>query len=186
MVACMAALPTIALAHVTLESKQSAGPATVLAQASSHGHGTHAGKAMEGPAASDAWARATPGTATGAVFLHLSNPGGHTLRLVGVETPVAERAELHTHLHENGVMKMRQVEVIDVPAEGSVMFEPGGLHVMLFKLSAPLKVGDSFELNLAFEGGDSLTVPVAVMPIGHTGGGDSGGHGTHGSHGTSN
>ena len=115
------------------------------------------------------WARASAGAApTGAAYLTLRNDGAEADRLVGVETPAAERAELHTHLHEDGVMKMRRVEGgIALPAGESVALAPGGLHVMLFGLAAPLEEGTRFPMTLVFKKAGRLAVEIQVEPIGY-------------------
>lgn len=110
----------------------------------------------------DAWARATPpGARTGAVYFTLSNDGA-AMSLVAAATPAAGRAELHTHVHENGMMAMRQVEAIEVPANGEARLAPHGDHVMLFGLPAPLVAGEQLQLTLEFETGETLTVPVPI------------------------
>jgi periplasmic copper chaperone A len=112
---------------------------------------------------SDAWARATPpGAANGAVFFTLRNSGGQDDRLRQAATPVAKVAELHSHLMEAGVARMRQVPEIVVPAHGSAVLKPGGMHVMLIGLRQPLKEGESIDLVLNFEqaGERKLRVPV--------------------------
>lgn len=112
--------------------------------------------------AEDAWARATPpGARTGAIYLTLVNVG-EADALVGAETDAAERAELHTHVHEDGMMSMRQVHSIEIPGKGSAALEPHGDHVMLFGLRGPLVAGDSVRLTLDFEAGESLTLDVPV------------------------
>lgn len=111
------------------------------------------------------WAKASAGmAANGAAFLKISN-SGQADRLISAQTPAADRAELHTHSMEGGVMKMRQVEAIDVPASGAVALEPGGLHVMLFGLKAPLKEKDRMPLTLTFEKAGSITVEVQVEAL---------------------
>ncbi len=129
------------------------------------------------------WARASAGAApTGAAYLTVRNDGAEADRLVAVETPAAGRAELHTHLHENGVMKMREVEGgIELPAGESVALAPGGLHVMLFGLAAPLEEGSRFPMTLVFEKAGRLEVEIAVESIGYRP--ESGGEGHGMSHG---
>ena len=61
--------------------------------------------------------------------------------------------QLHTHIKDGEVMRMRQVEAIDVPAHGEVALKPGSYHVMFMKLKAPLKKGEKFPLELTFEKG---------------------------------
>jgi copper(I)-binding protein len=122
-----------------------------------------------------AFARATIGQGRiGAVFLMIHNPGSAADRLIGAASSVAERAELHTHKHENGVMKMRPVDAIAVPANGMAALKPGGDHVMLMGLSAPLKEGDRFELVLKFEKAGAIPVMLTVGPVGAMGAGHGG------------
>lgn len=128
-----------------------------------------------GIAVSQPWARATaPGAPAGAAYLTVTNSGSQPDRLVAASTPVATMAELHTHIHDNGVMRMRPVDAIDVPAGGTVALKPGGLHVMLMGLTRPLAQGSTFDVTLTFEKAGKVTVPVAVQsagaaaPMGHT------------------
>lgn len=80
-----------------------------------------------------------PGRSMSAAFMTLINTSDELQRLVSVSAPWASSIEIHTHLHEDGVMKMRQIESLEVPAGESVTLEPGGLHLMLFGLKTPLK-----------------------------------------------
>lgn len=147
-----------------------------------HGHGGMQTAMADGVAVEAPFARATAGPArNGATFLTVRNAGAEADRLIGAKTPVAERAELHTHLHENGVMKMRPVEAIAVPAGGVATLEPGGDHIMMMGLKAPLKEGESFPLTLIFEKAGEVTVDVPIGGVGAMqGSGDSSHHGTHG------
>lgn len=116
------------------------------------------------------WARASAGrTETAAAFLTIRNSSDQADRLVAAQTDIAQTSELHTHLHEDGVMRMRQVNSIDLPAEETVELAPGGDHVMLFQLETPLQQGQSFALNLTFEKAGTIQVEVKVMPIGAAG-----------------
>ena len=122
------------------------------------------------------WARATPGGAkTGAAYLTLESREPD--RLLGVETPVAGRAELHTHAMDAGVMKMRPVEGIALEPGRKAMLKPGGDHVMLFDLKQPLKEGQSFPLTLRFERAGKREVTVKIEKAG-AGGPTSHGHGS--------
>jgi len=133
------------------------------------------------PDIKNAWARATPGrTENGAAYLTIVSPGPD--RLTGVSTPQASKAELHNMTMQNGVMEMRPLAGIDLPAGQPVTLKPGGMHIMLVGLKQPLKKGESFPLTLSFEKAGSKEVTVAVeapgamapqaggvgtMPIGH-------------------
>jgi copper(I)-binding protein len=116
-----------------------------------------------------AWSRATAeGASTGAVYLILKNDGPAD-RLVAASAPVAERVELHIMSMEGGVMRMRELSAIEVPAQGTVEFKPGGLHLMLVGLKQPLKEGDRYTLTLKFEKAGTVQAPVTVAPLGATG-----------------
>ncbi|MDF1790572.1 MAG: copper chaperone PCu(A)C, partial [Thalassobaculaceae bacterium] len=116
----------------------------------------------------------------GAAYLTIRNAGGSVDRLVAASTPVADRAELHTHLKDGDVMKMRAIEAVEVPADGMAMLAPGGDHLMLMGLKAPLKEGESFPITLVFEKAGEMTVTVAVGGVGAMEGQSGSGH--HGSH----
>ncbi len=118
---------------------------------------------------SDPWSRATAGAGrVGAVYLTLANHGSETDRLVAATTPVADRVELHTHLHENGVMRMRQVQAVEIAPGEPTLLQPGGLHIMLFDLKDRLQEGDSHPITLIFEQAGSLTVDFLVGAAGAT------------------
>jgi len=129
---------------------------------------------VEGP-----WARASAGKAkAGAAFMTLSNAGAADDRLTGVSAGVSDKAELHTHIREGDIMRMRPVEAIDVPAGGVATLQPGGDHVMFMGLHQPLKEGEMFPLTLTFEKAGEVTVEVMVMGAGAMGHGSMHGHGT--------
>jgi len=124
-----------------------------------------------------AWARATPGDAqTAAVYVTLLAKTGD--RLVGISTPAAQNAELHTMTMDGNVMKMRQVDAIDLPAGQTVTLKPGGFHVMLTGLTRPLKEGQSFPLTLTFANTGAQQVTVNVQKVGAMGPGNAAGNGT--------
>jgi periplasmic copper chaperone A len=95
------------------------------------------------------WARATPGHAeNGAAYFTIVSPTAD--RLTAVSSPVAKKAELHTMSMEGGVMRMRPLAAIDIPAGQTVTLSPGGMHIMLLGLTQPLHQGQSFPLTLSF------------------------------------
>jgi periplasmic copper chaperone A len=117
---------------------------------------------------SNAWARATPGKAeNGAAYLTIQSPTPD--RLLTVSSPVAKKAELHTMSMEGMVMKMRPLAGVDIPAGQPVTLKPGGQHVMLLGLDAPLREGQSFPLTLTFEKAGTRTVTVAIEKPGAAG-----------------
>lgn len=93
------------------------------------------------------WVRSTVvgQPATGA-FMELSSPSGVTV--VGADSPIAGAVEVHEMKTENGIMKMRAVRELSVPAGQSVKLAPGGYHVMLMDLKSQLKPGDTVPLVL--------------------------------------
>lgn len=109
------------------------------------------------------WARESPPTVTnGAVYMTLTNVGSETDRLLEGSGEVAETVELHTHLMENHVAKMRKVEMIEVAAGQPTVLQPGGLHIMLIGLKQPLIAGQTFPLTLRFEKAGEIPVQVTV------------------------
>ena len=117
---------------------------------------------------SNAWARATPGKAeNGAAYLTIQSPTAD--RLLSLSSPVAKKAELHTMSMEGMVMKMRPLANLDIPAGQPVTLKPGGQHVMLLGLDAPLREGQSFPLTLTFEKAGTRTVTVAIEKPGAAG-----------------
>jgi periplasmic copper chaperone A len=114
-------------------------------------------------AVEDPFARASAGPVkVGAAFMIVKNSGAAADALVAAESPVAARAELHTHIKDGDVMRMRQVSSIDVPAGGTVSLQPGGLHIMLIDLKEPLRQGETFPLTLTFAKAGTVAVYVPV------------------------
>jgi len=110
------------------------------------------------------WIRASTGP-NAALFMTLVNTGETPEKLIGAQTDVCAHAELHTHVEESGVFRMREIEFIEIPAERSADLKPGGHHVMLMKIHAPLQEGDEVPVTLSFEKqkGISFTAPVKAM-----------------------
>lgn len=117
------------------------------------------GKGIE---AHNPWARPSIGDRPGAVYFRLDNKSSQGAVLTGASTPVAKKAELHLMSMEGGVMKMRRVEKLDIPADSRVELAPGGYHIMLFGLDKPLKKGAKFPLTLTFEGAEPVEFTVKV------------------------
>ena len=114
------------------------------------------------------WARATPGQArNGAAYLTIISPT--TDRLIEASSPVAKKAELHTMSMEGGVMRMRPLTAIDIPAGQSVTLSPDGTHIMLLGLTQPLHEGQSFPLTLSFDHAGPRQVTVVIEKAGAMG-----------------
>ena len=113
------------------------------------------------------WARATPGGATtGAAYVTITAPAAAGDTLLSVETTAADHAELHEHIHEGDVMKMRRVDKLEIKPGTSVTMEPMGYHLMLVGLKAPLKAGDTIHLSLSFQSSGKVAVDAPVIAIG--------------------
>lgn len=115
------------------------------------------------------WVRATvPAQKSTGAYMHLLSPGG--TRLVGVSSPIAATVELHQMDMTGEMMKMRQVDGIDLPAGKGVNLASGGYHIMLVGLKRQLKAGDAVEITLLMQGKDNkreqMTVKVPVKPLG--------------------
>lgn len=119
-----------------------------------------------GVAVRDAWARPTIGAShEGVVYLTVTDHGAAD-RLLGASTPVAGQATLHETRAQGGVMRMRDVAALPVPAGGTLVLRPGGDHVMLTDMRRHLAAGDTFPLTLRFAKAGAVTTTVTVRPLG--------------------
>jgi copper(I)-binding protein len=107
-----------------------------------------------------AWARATaPSAANGAVFFDVVNHGDVEVRITAASSAACATAELHGHRKTETGVQMYQLDALTVPAKGRVTLAPGGLHVMLMGLAAPLKEGATVTVDLTVAG---ASAPVGV------------------------
>lgn len=110
-----------------------------------------------------AWARPTVnGQAGGGGFLTV-NGGASADRLLSASAGVSKLVELHTMELDGSIMRMRQIDAVDIPAGRRVELKPGGLHVMFIGLTRTLKAGDRFALTLRFEKAGEVKVDMTVM-----------------------
>jgi len=117
----------------------------------------------------DAWVRVSnPGQSVGAAYITLSS--AQDVTLVYVETERAGSVEMHSMIMQNGIMKMRSMEELPVPAGKPVKLAPGGLHLMLFELPSPFKAGEQVKFRLCFKDKQGkitdqfITMPVKAAP----------------------
>ncbi|WP_336072284.1 copper chaperone PCu(A)C [Nitratireductor rhodophyticola] len=116
------------------------------------------------------WARASiMASRPAAAYFTVVNRGDQADTLVGLESPIADRAEVHQTIKQDDVMKMAPAGPVEVPAGGEVRLEPGGLHVMLMELERPIREGETIKLTLRFANAPSLDVSVPVMGLGAKG-----------------
>ena len=121
---------------------------------------------------SDAWVRGTVvGQKVSGAFMQLTSPADATL--VAVTSPAAKTVEIHEMKMDGGVMKMRALENLALPAGKAVDLKPGGYHMMLMELTQPLKVGETVPLTLtiADKAGNKQTIEVKarVRPLTESG-----------------
>lgn len=120
------------------------------------------------------WSRATPsGAPVGAGYVTLKNTGSAADKLVSATADVAGKVEIHEMSMDNGVMKMRAVNGLEIPAGKSVELKPGGYHIMFMQLKQPLKAGDAVKGVLTFEKAGAVPVEYKVEAMG-AGGGEAG------------
>ena len=125
------------------------------------------------------WARASLGNApNSAAYMVLETAGTEPDQLVASSTPVAEKAELHSHSMDGDIAKMRPVDAVEVSPGAPTLLEPGGLHIMLIGLKQKLAPGDTIPLTLVFAHAGEVTLEVPVR--GMAGMSGHSGHGTMG------
>lgn len=116
------------------------------------------------------WSRATPGGATvGAAFFEITSAAKEDDKLLAAATPAAGKVEIHTHEHADGVMRMRKIDNLPVPAGASVKLAPAGYHIMLFDLKKPLIEGELLPLTLTFEKAGAVTIDASIESVGAKG-----------------
>ncbi len=112
------------------------------------------------------YVRATPpGVTTSAAFMTLHNSDPEPVALTQVQSDTANHTELHQHTEHNGTMQMRQIEAVQIPAQGSTRFQPGSYHIMLMGLQGPLTEGDEVKLMLRFSDGQSTQLILPVKRV---------------------
>jgi hypothetical protein len=118
---------------------------------------------------SNAWVRETkPGQEVGAAYMTLNSPAA--TRLIKVESKMAGTVEIHEMSMNNGVMKMRMMDTLDLPANKTVELAPGGFHLMLFDMKKPFAAGNQVDMLLTFKNKtgqvfkQKITVPVKAAP----------------------
>jgi periplasmic copper chaperone A len=114
---------------------------------------------------SDGWTRATAAPGNAALYMTIANRGDGDDRLIEVSVPQARAAGLHAMSMEGGMMRMRPLDGLAIPAGGTARLTPGGTHVMVTGIAA-LVPGDRVEARLRFERSGERMVAIAVEPAG--------------------
>jgi copper(I)-binding protein len=125
--------------------------------------------AWAGVTTTDAWVRGTvPSQDTTGAFLTITS--SESAKLVGVATPIAKTAEIHQTMNHGGMMHMDGVKAVELPAGKPVPLQPGGYHVMLMGLKAPVKADSKVPLTLTIEDArgkrSTVRVEASVRPLG--------------------
>lgn len=107
-----------------------------------------------------------PGRTVTAGYFTLQNTTNETLELVAATSPAFTQIELHQHIEQDGMMRMVEVASVELSAGATVIFQPGGLHLMLFEPLQPLNAGDTLPVTLHFADGKQLdaVLPLVAMP----------------------
>ena len=114
----------------------------------------------------DSYVRATPpGLPNSGAFMTIVNNSSKDISLVSAASKIAKAVELHTHDMKDGVMKMYQVPKIDIKANSSLEFKPGGFHVMFIGLNGPLKVGEKVDFSIKLATGETLKVTAPIKTV---------------------
>jgi len=107
---------------------------------------------------------AVPGNPAAAYFTIHGGPQANALISVSVEPAI--KSEIHESVSKDGMMTMAPLDSVPVPAKSTVVFAPGGKHVMLFELRSTVKPGGTLQLQMNFSGGDKLLVDAPVFAAG--------------------
>ncbi|ATD65179.1 copper chaperone PCu(A)C [Neisseria weixii] len=117
----------------------------------------------------DAWARATvEGMHISGAFMTIHNDNAKQDFLIGGSSEVADRVEVHTHINDNGVMRMREVKGgVPLPSKANTELKPGSYHIMFMGLKRALKDGETIPVTLKFknEKAQTINVPVKTAPM---------------------
>lgn len=112
------------------------------------------------------WARASLGQSPNSVaYVTIHNPTEKADTVVAVSCGGAARCEIHNHVMEGDIMKMRHQETLDVEPGAHVEFKPGGLHIMMFEVNAPLTAGEKTEITFTFKDAGDVTVSADVLSM---------------------
>lgn len=110
----------------------------------------------------EGYIRLPPPGSPAAAYFTLKNTGAERA-LVDADCACAGMTMIHESIEQDGMVKMRHVDSASLPSGGELVLKPGGLHVMLMRLKAPLKTGDDIPLTLHFADGDTLTIRLPVQ-----------------------
>lgn len=106
-----------------------------------------------------------PGAVNTAGYLIVKNNSDEDVKLVSASSPIAKRVEFHQHLHQGGLMKMIKLDDVTIPANGEVVFESGGLHIMFLEVDSTMADNKTANVRLMDSNGNELSVEFKVESI---------------------
>jgi copper(I)-binding protein len=114
-------------------------------------------------AAERPWCLAARPPATVAGYLAIHNTGHVSDRLTAITSPDARRVSIHQSSVVGGVASMKTLNSVEIPARATIVFAPGGLHLMFDKLRRPLDVGDRVSVTLWFKDAGPVHTHLVVL-----------------------
>ena len=116
------------------------------------------------PVIGQGWIRAAPpGAKVLAGYARLRNPCAKAVQVTGVGSPDFAMAMMHETVVANGMSTMRHAPTLGVPAGGSLVFAPGGRHIMLMNPRRALKPGDKVRITLSLSDGTKLSADFPIL-----------------------
>lgn len=106
-----------------------------------------------------------PGNNITSAYMTITNNSAQAVKLIGAQSPISDRIEIHNHIMDDGMMKMRQMESIDIDKNQTVHLQPMGLHLMLFDIKNQLKSGDFVSITLTFKDSSSQTLNIPIKKM---------------------
>jgi len=106
-----------------------------------------------------------PGNSVTSSYFTLTNNSQKAIKLIGASSPSIPRIEIHEHIMADGMMKMRKKAFVEIAPQESVVFQPMGLHLMMFDIQTPLKAGQQIKLNLLIENEQPVEITLPVQSI---------------------
>lgn len=106
-----------------------------------------------------------PGQANTAAFMTLTNSGEYPVDIIAADSDVSERAEIHAHKHDDGMMRMEKVDKLALSTGASVELKPGGYHLMLINLNKPLKEGEQVKVRFSLSDGSQYAASLVVRSV---------------------
>ena len=106
-----------------------------------------------------------PGTSISSAYMTLTNTSSKNIKLIAASSTISDLIEIHQHTMENGLMKMRQIDSVEIAAKDQMVFQPSGYHLMIFDLKKPLKAEQQIIITLHFDDNSSLDVNYLVKGL---------------------